>query len=115
MPLKVLFIGGTGNISQPCVAAAVKAGHQVTLFNRGASEAPAAPGVSSIVGDMKDGVVYRQLGTAGFDVVCQFIVFTPEQMAKDIETFSAVGQYIFRIQSTRSRRAILSSRKKRRP
>ena len=93
MPLKVLFIGGTGNISLPCVAAAVKAGHQVTVFNRGASEVPS--GVASIVGDMKDGAAYRRLGKAGFDVVCQFVVFTPEEMAKDIETFSGVGQYIF--------------------
>ena len=93
MPLKVLFIGGTGNISLPCVAAAVKAGHQVTVFNRGASEVPS--GVASIVGDMKDGAAYRRLGKAGFDVVCQFVVFTPEEMAKDIETFSRVGQYIF--------------------
>jgi nucleoside-diphosphate-sugar epimerase len=94
MPLKMLFIGGTGNISASCVAAAVKAGHRVTVFNRGAREAPAVPAVASIVGDMKDSG-YRQLGKSGFDVVCQFIVFTPEQMAQDIETFSGVGQYIF--------------------
>ncbi len=95
MALRVLFIGGTGNISLPCVAAAVKAGHQVTLFNRGAADAAALPGVASVVGDMKDGAAYRELGKAGFDVVCQFIVFTPDQMARDIETFSRVGQYIF--------------------
>jgi nucleoside-diphosphate-sugar epimerase len=95
MPLKVLFIGGTGNISLPCVAAAVKAGHEVTVFNRGESEAPSPPGVASIVGDMKDDAAYRRLGKAGFDVVCQFIAFTPEQMVKDIETFSDLGQYIF--------------------
>jgi nucleoside-diphosphate-sugar epimerase len=95
MSLKVLFIGGTGNISLPCVAAAVKAGHKVTLFNRGATDASALSGVDSVVGDMKDGATYRGLGKSGFDVVCQFIVFTPEQMSKDIEIFSGVGQYIF--------------------
>jgi 3-hydroxyisobutyrate dehydrogenase-like beta-hydroxyacid dehydrogenase len=35
MSLKVLFIGGTGNISLPCVAEAVTAGHRVSVFNRG--------------------------------------------------------------------------------
>ena len=95
MSLRVLFIGGTGNISLPCVAAAVEAGHQVSVFNRGASEAPLPAGVASVVGDMKDGAAYRELGKTGFDVVCQFILFTPEQMARDIETFSGAGQYIF--------------------
>ena len=95
MSLRVLFIGGTGNISLPCVAAAVQAGHEVTLFNRGAAEATAPPGVASVVGDMKDSAAYRAIGKSGFDVVCQFVVFTPEQMARDIETFADVGQYIF--------------------
>src|ERR1700722_3907364 len=35
MSLKVLFIGGTGNISLPCVAEAGTAGHRVSVFNRG--------------------------------------------------------------------------------
>jgi nucleoside-diphosphate-sugar epimerase len=95
MSLRVLFIGGTGNISLPCVAAAVQAGHEVTLFNRGIAKAAAPPGVASVVGDMKDGATYRELGKSGFDVVCQFVVFTQEQMARDIETFAGVGQYIF--------------------
>jgi len=31
-----------------------------------------------------------------FDVVCQFIAFTPTQMAEDVAAFSGrVGQYIF--------------------
>jgi nucleoside-diphosphate-sugar epimerase len=95
MALEVLFIGGSGNISLPCVEAAAKAGHHVTVFNQGGSGAPPTPGLASIVGDMKDEAAYRKLGDAGFDVVCQFIAFTSEQIAKDIETFSRVGQYIF--------------------
>ena len=34
MALDVLFIGGTGQISLPCVELAVKAGHKVSVFNR---------------------------------------------------------------------------------
>jgi nucleoside-diphosphate-sugar epimerase len=96
MSLKVLFIGGTGNISLPCVAQAVAAGHQVSVFNRGARGAGLPPGVASIVGDMSDAKVYRQIGTRGFDVVCQFIAFKPAEMAADIAAFSGrVGQYVF--------------------
>jgi nucleoside-diphosphate-sugar epimerase len=95
MSLKVLFVGGTGNISLPCVAEAAKAGSRVTVFNRGASGAPLPEGVSSIAGEIGD-ARYRELGRGGFDVVCQFIAFTPEQVLRDIEVFSGgAAQYIF--------------------
>jgi nucleoside-diphosphate-sugar epimerase len=96
MSLKVLFIGGTGNISLPCVVQAVAAGHRVSVFNRGATSALLPEGVTSIVSDMNDSAAYRELGEGGFDVVCQFIAFRPAQLAEDIAAFSGrVGQYIF--------------------
>ena len=96
MSLKVLFIGGTGNISLPCVAEAVSAGHRVTVFNRSVTGADLPRGVTSIAGDMKDLVAYDALGKGSFDVVCQFIAFTPAQVAADIAAFSGnAGQYIF--------------------
>ena len=81
MSLKVLFIGGTGNISLSCVAQAVAAGHRVSVFNRGATSADLPPGVTPIVSDMSDGAAYRKLGPERFDVVCQFIAFKPAQLA----------------------------------
>ena len=52
--------------------------------------------MTSIVGDMKDPAAYRALGGMKFDVVAQFMVFTPEQMAEDIATFAGnTKQYIF--------------------
>jgi nucleoside-diphosphate-sugar epimerase len=96
MSLKVLFIGGTGNISLPCVAEAVSAGHRVTVFNRSVTGADLPQGVTSIAGDMKDAVAYDALARGSFDVVCQFIAFTPAQVAADIAAFSGnAGQYIF--------------------
>lgn len=96
MSLKVLFIGGTGNISLPCVLEAVKAGHAVSVFNRGTKDDALPPSVTAIPGDLKDARAYRDLGDRGFDVVCQFICFTPAQMAEDVATFvGKVGQYIF--------------------
>ena len=96
MPLKVLFIGGAGNISAPCVIEAAAAGHQVSVFNRGATIADLSPSVTHLRGDIRDAAAYRTLGKGGFDVVCQFIAFTPAQVAEDIDVFSGgVGQYIF--------------------
>ena len=95
MSLKVLFIGGTGNISLSCVAEAVTAGHRVSVFNRGKTSVDLPQSVTTIAGDLKD-TAYRELGRAGFDVVCQFITFTPEQMADDIAAFAGgTGQFIF--------------------
>ena len=84
----VLFVGGTGQISLPCVEKAVAAGHKVTVFNRGKTEVPLPAGVTTIVGDMKDPAAYQALAKNRYDVVCQFMVFTPNQMAEDIKVFT---------------------------
>ena len=96
MSLNALFIGGTGNISLSCVAEAVKAGHRVSVFNRAKTTVDLPRGVTTIAGDLKDAAAYRHLGKAGFDIVCQFIAFTPEQIAEDVAAFSGgTGQYVF--------------------
>ncbi len=96
MSLNVLFVGGTGQISLPCVELAVKAGHKVSVFNRGQRDAALPAGVTSIVGDMKDPVSYRKLGETRWDVVAQFMVFTPDQMQQDIDTFTGkTGHYLY--------------------
>jgi nucleoside-diphosphate-sugar epimerase len=96
MALNVLFIGGTGQISRPCVELAVKAGHKVTVFNRGLRGETLPKKVKLITGDMKDAAAYGRLGRTKWDVVAQFMVFTPEQMQLDIDTFAGTtGQYIF--------------------
>lgn len=95
MAMSILFIGGTGQISYPCVERAVAQGHDVSVYNRGkrASDLPA--GVTSIVGDLA-APAYADLAKAHFDVVCQFIAFTPDQVARDVEVFAGhCGQYIF--------------------
>ena len=96
MALKVLYIGGTGQISLPCVARSAAAGHDVSVFNRGRRDEPLPAGVKAIAGDMADAASYGALGDTHWDVVAQFVVFTPEQMATDIATFAGkVGQYVF--------------------
>ncbi|GHA11251.1 hypothetical protein GCM10007989_01950 [Devosia pacifica] len=95
MSLRVLFVGGTGQISHPCVEHAVAQGHQVSVFNRGKRSEELPEGVTSIVGDL-NGPEYEELAGQNFDVVAQFIAFKPEQVQRDIKIFSGnCGQYIF--------------------
>jgi len=95
MALNILFIGGTGQISYPCVERAVAQGHHVSVFNRGKRESALPQGVQSIVGDLA-GPEYAGLAERNFDVVCQFIAFTPDQVERDIEIFTGhCGQYVF--------------------
>jgi nucleoside-diphosphate-sugar epimerase len=94
--MDILFIGGTGQISEPCVAHAVAEGHKVFLLNRGTSGRPLPDGVKAIAGDMNTNDPYANLGDQKFDVVCQFRAFTPEQIERDIATFAGrAGQYVF--------------------
>ncbi len=93
MALSVLYIGGTGQISLPCLQASLDAGHKVTVLNRG--KTPVPKGVKTIVGDMT-AAAYGELGDKHFDVVAQFRLFLPEQMKRDIATFTGkAGQYVF--------------------
>ena len=95
MALNILFIGGTGQISYPCVERALAEGHKVSVYNRGLRHSDLPAGVTSIVGELQD-LAKHDLAKARFDVVCQFIAFTPDQVARDIEIFSGhCGQYIF--------------------
>ena len=95
MALSVLYIGGTGQISAPCVEASLAAGHDVTILNRNKTAAALPKGVKTLVGDMND-VAYGDLGDKRFDAVAQFRLYTPDQMKRDIATFTGKsGQYVF--------------------
>ena len=93
--MKALFIGGTGTISTSVVAHCLKKGWEVTLLNRGSRPVP--DGVENLVGDIHDeAAVARLLEGRRFDVVGQFVSYTPEDVERDIRLFSGkCGQYIF--------------------
>ncbi|MHA1547430.1 MAG: SDR family oxidoreductase [Alphaproteobacteria bacterium] len=96
MALSVLFIGGTGQISLPAVHEAVARGHKVSVLNRGRTATDLPDGVTTIIGDMSDTATYARLGRDTYDVVCQFRAYTPEQVERDIATFTGrTGQYVF--------------------
>jgi nucleoside-diphosphate-sugar epimerase len=96
--MKVLYVGGNGQVSFDCVHESVRAGHEVWVFNRGRSNAglPAAPQVRYLTGDFDDHAAYRQIAAQDFDVVCQFRVFDPDKLQRDLELLAGhVGQYVF--------------------
>jgi nucleoside-diphosphate-sugar epimerase len=95
--MKVLFIGGTGIISSACSRVAVEAGIQLSHLRRGRTARPVPLGIKVLVGDIRDSAsTHAALGNARFDVVVDFITFTPEQLAADIELFRGrTGQFVF--------------------
>ena len=101
MALRVLFIGGTGIISTACAHAAVAAGMDLTVLNRGRTSLREQPGgVTRVTGDVNacttGDQVWELLGGADFDAVVDFVAFTPDQVARDVEAFTGrVGQYVF--------------------
>lgn len=94
--MRILYIGGTGQISFECVHASVRLGHDVTVFNRGNSNDGLPPETRFITGDLFDDAAYRQLAEEKFDVVCQFRLFEPEHLRRDLDTFTGnCGRYVF--------------------
>jgi nucleoside-diphosphate-sugar epimerase len=94
--MKVLFLGGTGVISSACSRLAVNRGIDLYLFNRGQTARPIPEGARILHGDIRDGSsLERALGDTTFDVVANFVNFTPEHVEADIKLFrDRTGQYI---------------------
>ncbi len=92
----VLFIGGTGVISSASVALATDRGWDVSVVNRGRSDArPLPDGVELLQADVRDAdAVGRVIGGRSFDVVADFLSFTPEQLHLD-RVRGNTGQYVF--------------------
>ncbi len=94
----VLFLGGTGVISSACSALAVERGMEVFLLNRGTTTArPAPDGAVSLTGDANDISSLRAaVGEREFDVVADFLAFTPGDVQTRLEVLSGrMGQYVF--------------------
>jgi len=93
--MKILFIGGTGIISTACAELAVARGFELTVLNRGQREA--LSGTRQLVADINDPVAAAAaLDGKTWDVVVDFVCFTPAEMEQRIAWFKdRVGQFIF--------------------
>lgn len=94
--MKVLYIGGTGEISFHCIHASVAAGHDVYVFNRGHHNEGLPDAITHLPGDLNDEDTYRELADHDFDAICQFRLFTVDKLQRDLDLFTGrCGQYVF--------------------
>ena len=93
--MKILFIGGTGNISAECAALLHQRGHEVIVLSRGRSAVPR--GYRALQADRKDRAAMRAaLKGVEPDVVLNFLGYDLAEAQLDYELFNgAVGQYVF--------------------
>jgi nucleoside-diphosphate-sugar epimerase len=94
--VKVLFLGGTGNISASCVRLCIARGMDVFVLNRGL-RAAGVPGARTLVADAKD-AASLSAAVAGheFDAVADFVAFAPEDVERDAAVFAGrTRQYLF--------------------
>ena len=93
--MKILFIGGTGNISAECAAWLHERGHEIMVVSRGRSAVP--PQYRSVLADRKDPAALRSaLKAVQADVVINFLGYDLEDVQIDYDLFQkAVRQYIF--------------------
>ena len=95
--MNVLFSGGTGVISSACTPLAVEKGMNLFLLNRGQSKRPAPEGVRIIKADARN---EQSLAEAvkgyNFDIVVDWIAFTPEHIELDYRVFrERTRQFVF--------------------
>jgi len=93
--MKVLFIGGTGNISSAVSRLTVKRGIDLHLLNRGTQNS--IPGTKHIQADINSTEeVSKALENHEWDVVVNWIAFTEEEILRDIELLAGkTKQYVF--------------------
>ncbi|WP_410790110.1 SDR family oxidoreductase [Kribbella sp. C-35] len=95
--LRVLFLGGTGIISSACSWRAVEAGLDLTVVNRGkTSTRPLPPEARVITADIEDASAFAAVAGEDFDVVVDWLAFTPDQVRARTDALRGrVGQYVF--------------------
>lgn len=95
--MKVLFIGGTGTISEAVSKLSVEKGIDLYLFNRGNNNQFAPNKATTIKGDIRNPEEVKfKLKDHSFDVVVNWIAYKPEHIKNDLKIFkNKTKQYIF--------------------
>lgn len=94
--MRVLFTGGTGNISAACTDRALQKGYEVFHLNRGNHIEKERPGVTVLKADIRNLDSSRAaLKGLRFDSVVQFLAFRPEHVEADLDLFEGIAdQYV---------------------
>ncbi|MFI7063806.1 NAD-dependent epimerase/dehydratase family protein [Kribbella sp. NPDC050124] len=95
--MRVLFLGGTGIISSACSWRAVELGLDLTVANRGqTSIRPLPPEAKQVTADIDDPAALAALAGQDFDVVVDWVAFTPDHVRARTDALRGhVGQYVF--------------------
>jgi nucleoside-diphosphate-sugar epimerase len=95
--MKVLFIGGTGLISQAVTELLVSKDYDLTVLNRGNNNDVLPEGVRHIKADIyNEDQMQEVLKKQNFDCVVEWIAFTKEHVERDVRLFKGkTKQYIF--------------------
>jgi nucleoside-diphosphate-sugar epimerase len=95
--LRVLFIGGTGNISTAATRLLAESGVDIAVLTRGHSDVPLPEGVRGIRADIRDGhTVSAALRGEEFDVVVDWLAYVPAHVEADIDLFAGrISHYVF--------------------
>ena len=93
--MKILFVGGTGNISESCAALLFERGHEILVLGRGRNAVPRE--YRALIADRHDAAAVRQaLAGSRPDVVLNFLGYELADVQLDFEVFDGtVSQYIF--------------------
>lgn len=91
--MKCLMMGGTLFLGRAIVDAALDAGHDVTLFNRGRTNPGIYPDLELLVGD-RDADLSSLQGRA-FDAVFDTSGYFPRQVRSLVDALDDVGHYTF--------------------
>jgi 2'-hydroxyisoflavone reductase len=92
--MHILVLGGTRFVGRAVVDAALDAGHDVSLFNRGRSNPGLYPGIETLIGDRETDL--SALRGRSFDVVVDCAGYHPDVVRLSAEALrDSVGRYVF--------------------
>lgn len=97
--MKLLFIGGTGNISSACSELALQRGHELFILNRSISSMhPLPEGATLLKGDIHGDEAHLASLVEGhrFDAVVDYIAYTLDDIERDLRLLRGkTDQFVF--------------------
>ncbi len=92
--MKILILGGTGNISRQIVKQAVALGHDITMVNRGSRTLEECKGAKAIVADRKSPDFASHFEDLHLDVVIDVICYDENDAKQTLDIFGERARQI---------------------
>jgi nucleoside-diphosphate-sugar epimerase len=93
--MRIVILGGTGNISASIVRLLLTQGHEVVCYNRGQSGVEIPVGAHVIEGDRRDRETFeRTMQSQQFDAAIDMISFNREDAASSLRAFQGVKHFV---------------------